>query len=106
MFLDDILVYSQDYKEHLHHLELVFERLQLYGLTTSFEKCRFGKPSLKYLSYIITEEDTRVQEAHVKAIQSFPVPKTKKQVQSFVGKCNWLRKQHWNFSNNVSGGGR
>lgn len=91
VFLDDILVYSQTREEHLHHLELILERLDLYGLTTAFDKCHFGKSSLKYLGHILTAEDTQAQDAHIQAIQSFAIPRTLKQLQSFIGTCNWLR---------------
>lgn len=41
--LDDIIVYSQTWKEHLYHLALIFERLELHGLTCALKKCIFGQ---------------------------------------------------------------
>ena len=47
VYLDDIIIYSQDVKEHLHHLALVLERLRIHNLTASLEKCRFGMERLE-----------------------------------------------------------
>ncbi|KAI5707546.1 hypothetical protein M8J77_004691 [Diaphorina citri] len=91
VFLDDIIVYSHNIDEHLHHLDLVFERLSLYKLTTSLKKCHFGKQELNYLGYVITSDNNQVQPAHVMAIQNIQPPKTKRQLQSIIGTMNWLR---------------
>ncbi|KAI5724686.1 hypothetical protein M8J77_005959 [Diaphorina citri] len=91
VFLDDILVYSNTYEEHLVHLELILERLATYGLTISVNKCHFGKPELKYLGHIMSESTNQAPTSHVEAIQNFPSPTSKKKLQSFIGTCNWLR---------------
>lgn len=91
VFLDDILIYSRDLDSHFHHLELVFERLEMHNLTASLKKCHFGKDELKYLGHTITPEMNKAQEAHIVAVQEAPVPASKKKLQCFLGLCNWLR---------------
>lgn len=91
VFIDDILVYSKDYSEHIHHLELVLERLALYNLTVSLEKCEFGKSKLVYLGHSIIGDTHTAQQAHVEAIKNFPEPNTRKKLLSFIGTCNWVR---------------
>lgn len=90
VFLDDIIVYSPDYATHLHHLELVLERLNTYNLTASWKKCNFGKKEINFLGHIVSQE-TKAQEPHIKAIQECVPPKNKKQLQSIIGMLNWLR---------------
>lgn len=91
VFIDDILIYSKNYTEHIHHLELVLERLALYNLTVSLEKCEFGKSELIYLGHSIIGDTHTAQQAHVEAITNFPEPRTRKQLLSFIGTCNWIR---------------
>jgi hypothetical protein len=51
MYLDDIIIFSRDHREHLVHLRLILERLQEYGLRCATEKCRFGVTELPYLGH-------------------------------------------------------
>lgn len=90
-YLDDVIVYSETFEEHLHHLRLIFERFQLHNLKVSPEKCTFFSTSLDYLGHHIEGNFTVPQFKHIDQIQRFPEPKTKKQLQSFLGTCNWLR---------------
>ncbi|CAB0027906.1 unnamed protein product [Trichogramma brassicae] len=50
---------KDNWEQHLHHLELVFERLRIYNLTCSVEKCRFGMERLEYLGFQVSSTDTR-----------------------------------------------
>lgn len=59
VYLDDIIVYSQNYKDHLGHLRAVFERLHEFGLRCSIEKCRFGVSELPYLGHVINKNCNR-----------------------------------------------
>lgn len=90
VFLDDIIIYSPDYETHLHHLELVLERLHTYNLMASLKKCQFGKEEITYLGHIVSE-NTRAQAAHINAIQQAEPPRTRKKLQSLIGTLNWLR---------------
>lgn len=91
VYLDDIIIYSRDWSDHLMHLGLVFERLQLHGLTCALTKCHFGKRSLQYLGYEIHEGGYRPLLHHLETLEKMEPPKNRKQVRSFVGLCNWLR---------------
>lgn len=90
-YLDDIIVYSDNINQHLKHLRLVFERLAQHNLKLSVEKCNFFKTNLNFLGHQIIDNYIYPQEKHIEQIKKFPVPKTKKQLQSFLGTCNWLR---------------
>ncbi|KAL1447768.1 hypothetical protein WDU94_013913 [Cyamophila willieti] len=91
IYLDDILIFSRTWEEHVTHIALVLERLQNSGLTASIKKCQFGKASLEYLGHIIAEDGNYPMNKHLAAVKEREPPKNKKQLQSFLGICNWLR---------------
>lgn len=91
VYLDDIIVYSENHEDHLRHLALVMERLRIHALHCGLNKCRFGAEELDYLGYRITARENRPQEKHVIQIRDYPTPKSKKELQTFLGTANWLR---------------
>lgn len=91
VYLDDVVVYSRTWDEHLHHLRLVFERLQQHGLHCAPEKCQFGKQEIQYLGHIIGPDGNRPQQHHLQQIQDAEAPKNRRQLRKFLGLCNWLR---------------
>ena len=100
--LDDIIIYSRNIEDHLHHLALLLERLHIHHLTAFFEKCQFGMKRLEYLGHIVTTDGNEANPEYVKAIIEAPIPKTKRQLQSFLGTCNWLREYVSHYSANTA----
>jgi len=91
VYLDDILVYSETWKEHLLHIWLVLQRLCIVGLYTKASKCSWGKTFVKYLGHIISQGKLMVDEEKVKAIREWKRPKTTKQLQQFLELVNYYR---------------
>jgi hypothetical protein len=91
VYLDDIIVWSATYEEHIGHLRQVFERLQEFGLRCAPKKCRFGVSELPYLGHIVGRDGNRPQERHLVQIRDALPPRTKKQLQRFLGLANWVR---------------
>jgi hypothetical protein len=91
VYLDDIIVWSATYEEHIGHLRQVFERLQEFGLRCAPKKCRFGVSELPYLGHIVGRDGNRPQERHLVQIRDAVPPRTKKQLQRFLGLANWVR---------------
>lgn len=98
IYLDDIVVFSRTWEEHLEKLERVFKRLREAGLTLKPSKCIYAKPEVKLLGHVVSKEGIAPDEEKLRAIRDFPEPKTIKHVQSFVGLCNYYRKFIKNFS--------
>ena len=91
-YIDDLLVVTQgDFKLHLEHLEKVFTRLGEAGLKINATKSTFCTDELEYLGYLINREGVRPTLKKVEAIKQLAVPKTKKQLRSFIGMVNYYR---------------
>ena len=91
-YLDDILIHSATWAEHVHHLTQVFDRLRSAGLRVKERKCSFCKNKCVYLGYVVGSDTIEPMECKVLAVQKFPQPRTKKQVRSFLGLCGYYRK--------------
>jgi hypothetical protein len=98
VFLDDILVYSKNLQEHENHLTKVLAKLREHKLYAKVSKCDFFQKQLEYLGHDVSVEGIKVSSSKVKAIQEWPVPKTVRQVRSFVGLANFYRKFIQGFS--------
>jgi hypothetical protein len=98
VYLDDILVYSKDPKDHEQHLRQVLDRLKEHQLVVKKSKCTFFTDTIEYLRHIITTDSIRPNLKLVQAIQSFPQPTTLKEMQSFLGLANYYRKFIKEFS--------
>lgn len=91
VYLDDIIVYSSTYEEHLEHLQRVLEKIEVHQLRLNPDKCQFATTSLPYLGYEVDGKFTKARECHLLKIKQFERPKNKRQVQAFLGLVNWLR---------------
>ena len=92
VYIDDIIIYSQSFQEHLHHLTQVFDRLIEANLKLQPPKCLFALPKVPYLGHIISEYGIAPNPEKISSLSSFPVPKCKKDLQSFLGLCNCYRR--------------
>src|SRR3954462_2691510 len=92
IYIDDLLVFSKDRKEHESHLRQVFEVLRQNKLYGKIEKCTFFQEAVEYLGHIISPKGIATDPAKVEAIQSWPTPKNLKEVQSFLGLCNYYHR--------------
>lgn len=101
-YLDDIVVFSATWKEHLEHLAEVFDRLQGAGLVANAKKCHIAKSEVSYLGYVLGGGSIRPQVDKVQAILSCPLPSTKKRVCSFLGMAGWYRRFIPNFSSTAT----
>lgn len=97
-YLDDILVLSDTFEQHIEDISAVFERLRQFNLRARREKCVFGRNSVKYLGHIITPEGISTDSEKVTAIANMSTPTCTKHVISFVQTCSWYRRFIPNFA--------
>lgn len=100
-YIDDILVTGYTMEEHEHNLRIVLDRLRLHNLKAHPEKCEFFGKEMIFLGHLITEEGIKPNPSLIKKVVNFPVPKTQKQVKSFVALVNFYRKFIPNFSDHA-----
>jgi len=91
VYIDDIIIYSNSWEEHLKHIEFILSRLRKVGLTVNLEKCSFGKTMVKYLGFIITPDGISTDPEKISAVSQYPIPKTPKNIKQFLGLCGWYR---------------
>ena len=92
IYLDNITVYSRTDEEHLIHLRKVFEKCRKYGLSLNPKKTLFGIQEGKLLGHIISEEGIRIDPKRIDGILQINHPRNIKELQSFIGKINLLRR--------------
>ena len=102
IYLDDVLVYSCTFEEHLKHLRLVFDRFRGAGLKLKPNKCHFGQSRVNYLGHVITPEGLQPDPEKIKVVQEYPVPRTVRDIRAFMGLANYYRKFVKNFAKMAS----
>ncbi|GFT90739.1 retrovirus-related Pol polyprotein from transposon 297 [Trichonephila clavipes] len=79
VYMDDVIVTSPSFNEHLDHLNQVFTLLRDAGLTLNKDKCHFARDKLKYLGLVISKEGIETDHSKLKAITEMKLPKNKAQ---------------------------
>ena len=95
IYLDDILIYSEDMSQHKKHIKEVLHRLRKNRLYAAPVKCEFHKESVEYLGFIISTDGLCMAQDKVQTILDWPEPRRVKDIQSFLGFCNFY--QHFIF---------
>jgi len=90
VYVDDMIAKSREGENHVQILKKLFERLRKYELRLNPAKCSFGVKSGKLLGFVMSDKGIEVDPDKVKAIQSMPPPKTKKDVRRFLGRLNYI----------------
>jgi transposase InsO family protein len=91
-YLDDVMVFSKSWLNHVEHLGQVFERVREANLTLNLRKCEFANAKLDFLGHSLSLNTVQPRQQKVNALLSFPPPRNKKQVQSLLGLAGYYRK--------------
>ena len=98
VYLDDILIFSKTWSEHLQHVEQVLLSLQKHKLYANMDKCSFGMQSIQYLGYIIDHEGVHVDSTKIQIIRDWPPPQNFTELHSFLGLANFYYRFVFGFS--------
>lgn len=98
VYIDDILVYSDDWQEHLTQLERLFQALTEANLVINLGKCDFGHAQVTYLGHVVGCGVMAPVEAKINSILSLPPPSNKKALRRFLGMIGFYRRFIENFA--------
>ena len=97
-YLDDVLICSETFEQHMSDLKEVFRRFRNAGLKLGPKKCSFAAQSCRFLGHLISKDGIRPPPDRVKAITEYPRPKNVKELRRLLGLFNWFRKFIPNYS--------
>ena len=97
LYLDDIIIKSGTFEEHLVNLRKVFDRLKSVNLKLSPKKCCIFQHKVEFLGHVVSEEGISTDPKKVQTVKNWPKPCTIKQVRSFLGLCSYYSKFIFNF---------
>ncbi len=98
VYLDDVLVGSSSFEEHLCHLEQCLIRVRQHNLRLKINKCFFAAQEIEYLGYKISKNGIQPGEEKMSAIREFPIPSSVKSIRRFCGLANYFRQFIPNFA--------
>ncbi|GKD36886.1 putative reverse transcriptase domain-containing protein, partial [Tanacetum coccineum] len=91
VFIDDILIYSRNMKEHKGHLKLILRLLKEEKLFAKFSKCEFWLSKVKFLDHVIDSEGIHIDPAKIKSIKDCESSKTPTEIYQFLGLAGYYR---------------
>src|ERR1700720_3235837 len=92
VYLDDILIYSEDPEQHVEHVREVLRRLRKNGLFLNPAKCDFHAETMEYLGFVLSPNGLSMDTAKVKVIQEWPTLRKVKDIQFFLGFANFYHR--------------
>ncbi len=98
VYIDDILIYSDSYEDHVKQVRSVLQRLLTHQLYAKIKKCEFHHTSVSFLGYVISSGGVAMEDKKVQAVIDWPQPVTLKELQRFLGFDNF----YWRFIRNFS----
>jgi len=98
VYIDDILIYSKTFEEHMEHLRIVFDILRKANLMMKLKKCKFLEQNIEFLGHIVGKDGIKVDPAKIEKVKDLKIPTTVREVRSILGLCSYYRKFVKDFS--------
>jgi hypothetical protein len=101
-YIDDVVVFSDTWEQHLEDLKTTLERLKKAGLTVKRRKCVWGCALVSFLGHHIGQGQVRPQETKIQAILNYKRPQSKKDLRAFIGLVGYYRRFIPSFSHRAA----
>ena len=101
IYMDDITMFSQSNEENLKHLKQNFLKCRKFGLSLNPKKSHFVVQESKLLGHLVSANGIRIDPERFKEIMKISLPRSKKDVQSFIAKINFLKWFVPNFAETI-----
>ena len=98
VYFDDIVVFSKTFEDHMYHIKEVLKRVQAAGLTINPKEVQLCRQKFEFLGFIITPGKCAPDPEKVAVLNNYPIPKTKNDIQKFLGLAGFYRRFIDSFS--------
>ncbi len=98
IYLDDIIVFSKTFDEHVENLRQVFERLRNANLKMNPKKCALFRKTVSFLGHIVSENGIATDPDKTDTVNNWPIPTNVKEIRQFLGLCSYYRKFVYGFA--------
>ncbi|KAK7906740.1 hypothetical protein WMY93_015352 [Mugilogobius chulae] len=102
VYLDDILIYSRSFSEHIEALEEVFTRIGAAGLRLKAKKCQLARDHVVFLGHVLSAEGLQPDPRNTCKVRDWPVPTSATEVRAFLGLCSYYRRFVRDFARHAS----
>ncbi|KAL1252203.1 hypothetical protein QQF64_019999 [Cirrhinus molitorella] len=92
IYLDDIIVYSKSFTEHIQHLREVFQHLRAANLKLKPSKCSFAQQQVTFLGHVVSAAGLQPDEKNIQKVKEWPTPENPTEVRAFLGLCSYYRR--------------
>ena len=92
IYLDDVIIFSKNFDDHLRRMEEVFGRLREAGLKLKPQKCRFLQKEVTYSGHVVSENGVSTDPSKVSKILDWPIPRNISELRSFLGLASYYRR--------------
>ena len=91
IYMDDLIIFSDTWKDHSVHIREVLLALRTAGLTANPAKCEWGGRELQFLGHVIGSGEMSIPKARIDALKSYVKPTTKRGLRSFLGAISYRK---------------
>jgi hypothetical protein len=98
VYINDIIIYSSTFEEHIDHINQVFEALRKAGLKIKLKKCHFCFSNLEFLGHIVGRDGIMVDPKKIEKVQNFPQPRNVTELRAAIGLFSYYRRFIKGFS--------